>query len=310
MLCLEAVTVGPGIEHDALLGVELRKHRLQLIVETALVAVAPEDNRGVVHVARHHLFHNLRAHNRLVRPMPARLFALHIETQRVAGIQELRVGGIVRQAHRIHIHRLDEEHVLNVLLLRQRTTALRAERMTIHALHDNLLAIDKHTVLFVASIRVAIFNGAEAKLLALHMQGLPRCILQRKHRRIQVGLLSIPQFGIFRAELRLSLVACNDVGRTRGHLLALGIHNVNEHLTAWHCPIQEDISRKETVRLGINRHTLNVLCGLRDNKDRTPDASEIPIVGTALGQVHLWIRTFLQHLDLQAVLLFAKEYAV
>ena len=59
MLCLEAVTVGPGIEHDALLGVELRKHRLQFIVETALVAVAPEDNRRMVHVSCHHFFYYL-----------------------------------------------------------------------------------------------------------------------------------------------------------------------------------------------------------------------------------------------------------
>ena len=212
----------------------------------------------------------------------------------------------MRQAHRIHIHRLDEQHVLDVLRLRQRTTCLRTERMTIDALHDNLLAIDEHTILLVASIRVAIFNGAEAKLLALRVQRFPRCILQRKHRRIQVGLLSIPQFGILRAELRLSLVASNDIGRTCGHLCPLCVDNVN----AWHGTVQEHISHKPTIGLGVNRHTLNVLCGLRDNKDRTPDASEIPIVGTALGQIHLRVTALLGHLDLQTVLLFTEEHTV
>ena len=127
VLCLETITISPRIEHHALLDIELRKYGFQLVVEATLVAVAPENDRRVIHVARHHLFHNLRAHNRLMCPMPARLFALYIKAQRVAGIQKLRIGRIVRQSHRIHIHRLDEQHVLDVLLLRQRASALRTE---------------------------------------------------------------------------------------------------------------------------------------------------------------------------------------
>ena len=79
MLGLKAVAVGPRVEHDALLRVELREDRLQLVVEAALVAVAPEDDAGVVDVARHHLLSYLRANDGLVGIVPARLLALHIK---------------------------------------------------------------------------------------------------------------------------------------------------------------------------------------------------------------------------------------
>ena len=109
--------------------------------------------------------------------------------------------------------------------------------MTVHTLHDNLLPIDKHTIFLIASIRVAIFNSAEAKLLALHMEGTTLSVFQRKDSGIKVGLLSIPQFGILCTELCLGLVASNDIGRARGNLLSIGIDNINAYLTAWHCPI-------------------------------------------------------------------------
>ena len=85
------------------------------------------------------------------------------------------------------------------------------------------MSIDKNTIFFVTVVLVTIFDSAEAKLLTLHMEGLARCVLQRKDGRIQVRLLSIPQFGVISTEFCFSLVAGNDIGRTRGHLLAVGI---------------------------------------------------------------------------------------
>ena len=107
MLGLKAVAVSPRIEHHTLLRVVLREVGLQLVVETTLITIAPEDDTGVVDVALHHLLDNLRADDGLMRPMPTRHLALHVETQRVAGIQELGVGRVVRQAYGIHIHALD-----------------------------------------------------------------------------------------------------------------------------------------------------------------------------------------------------------
>ena len=150
MLCLEAVAVGPGVEHHALLRVELAKDGFQFVVEAALIAVAPEDDAGMVDIARHHLLHNLTSDDSVVCPVPARLFALHVETQRVAGIQELRVCRVVAQSHSIHVHALDQQHILDILLLRQGATRFRTERVAVGALHDDLLPINKQTILLAA----------------------------------------------------------------------------------------------------------------------------------------------------------------
>ena len=107
-----------------------------------------------------------------MRPVPAGLLAFHIEAQRVAGIQELRVGRVVAQAHSIHIHALNQLDILNILGLRQRTTCLWTERMTIDTLEDHLLSIDKHAILLITIIRVTIFNSTETKLLAFYMKCL------------------------------------------------------------------------------------------------------------------------------------------
>ena len=104
--------------------------------------------------------------------MPARQFALHIEAQRVAGIQKLWVGRVVTQANGVHIHRLDEQHVLDILSLGECTPSLWTERMTVHTLYDDFLPIDEETVFFVAGILMTIFDGAETKLLAFHMESV------------------------------------------------------------------------------------------------------------------------------------------
>ena len=81
MLGLETVAVGPRIEHHALLRVELPEIGFQFVVETALVAVAPEDNRRMVHIARYHLLHEFCPVDGLVGPVPARQFTFHIEAK-------------------------------------------------------------------------------------------------------------------------------------------------------------------------------------------------------------------------------------
>ena len=260
----------------------------------------------MVHIARHHLLHNLRTRNSLMCPVPSWLFTLYIEAQRVAGVQELWVCRIVTQTDGIHIHRLDEQHIFYVLLLRQRATRLWTERVTIGTLEDNFLAIDKHTVFLVAIIGVAIFDGAETKLLALHMEGTTLCVFQRKDSRIQVRLLSIPKLGVLHCKVHLGTIAGNGEGRAGSNRFAVCIHNVDAYRTVRQGAIQEDISHELSVALGIDSHTLNVLSWFADDEDGAPDATEVPVVSPALCQVHLRIGALFQHFHLQAVLLVAE----
>ena len=81
VLGLETIVIRPGVEYDALLGVESLEDRFQLEIKAALVAVAPEDDGRVIDIAGHHLLHHLRTHHRLVGMVPAGLLTFHIEPQ-------------------------------------------------------------------------------------------------------------------------------------------------------------------------------------------------------------------------------------
>ena len=258
VLGFETITISPGIKHHTLLRVELREYRLQFIIKSTFVTVAPEDDAGMIDVSRHHLFYDLRTHNRLMSPMPAWLFTFHIETQRVAGIQKLRISRVVAQTNSIHIHALNQQHILDILLLRQRTTTLRTEGVTINALEDDLLPIDKHAVLLVAIIGMTILYRTETKLLTLDVERTILCVFQRKDCRIEIRLFSIPKFRILRSEFHFCLIAGNDIGRTRGYLFPIVINDIDAYFRPIDSTIQEDISRKEAIRLGINSHTLYV----------------------------------------------------
>ena len=233
MLGLETVAVGPGIEHHALLRVELPEIGLQFVVKAALVTVTPEDNRRMVHVACYHLLHQLCAVYGLMRPVPSGQFAFHIKSQRVAGIQEFGVGGIVAQADGIHVHRLDEQHVLDILCLRERAACLRTERMAVGSLENYLLSVDEDAIVvtslnvrigqILALERMAVFNGAEAKLLALHMEHLSVLVLQREHCGIAVGRLSRPKLRILGRKFHGSIVSLNGRGLALSSLFPVGV---------------------------------------------------------------------------------------
>ena len=80
MLGFKAIAISPRVEYYTLLWVELREYWLQFVIKATLIAIAPEDNRWMVHIAGHHLLYNLTAYYRFVCPMPTWLFTLYIET--------------------------------------------------------------------------------------------------------------------------------------------------------------------------------------------------------------------------------------
>ena len=187
----------------------------------------------MVHVARHHLLHKLCPVDGLVRPVPAGQFAFHIKAQRVAGIQEFGVGGIVAQADGIHVHRLDEQHVLNILCLRECAACFRTERMAVGSLEDYLLSVDEDTVVItslnmgirqvLALERMAVFDGAEAELLMLHMKHLPVLVFQREHGCIAVRRFGRPQFRILSRKFHGCIIALNGRGLALPSLFPVGV---------------------------------------------------------------------------------------
>ena len=182
--------------------------------------------------------------------------------------------------------------------------------MAVGTLEDDLLTIDKHTILFVAVIAVPVFYRTETKLLSLYMDGFTLRILEGEDSCIEVGLFSIPQFGILDAEVNLGLIAGSGKGRTGSGLLSIGVDDVDVYRTARKGPIQEYIRHEVTVSLGIDGYTLYISGWLTDDEDRTPDTTEVPIVGTPLSKVDLRIGAFFQDLHFQMVLFLTKEHTI
>ena len=221
------------------------------------------------------------------------------------------------EADSIHVHRLDEQHVLDVLLFRQCPTGLWTERMTVYALEDNLLSVDEHAILlttidvsasfmvcFAAQrIRMSVFDSAETKLLTFHMEWMALNVFQRKDSSIEIRLLCIPKFGILHGEVNPCPIAGRGDVWAGCHLTSIGVNNIDAYRTTSHRTIQKYIGHKPPIGFGVNGHAADVCCWLRNNKHRAPDASKVPIIGTAFSQVYLWNAAFLQHLNLQAVLL-------
>ena len=137
------------------------------------------------------------------------------------------------QADGIHVHRLDEQHVLDVLRLRERAARFRTERMTVGSLEDHLLSVDEDAIVVtslhmgigqvLALERMAVFDGAEAELLALHMENFPILVFQREHSGIAVGCFCRPQFRILGRKVHGGMVALNGRGLALSGLFPIGV---------------------------------------------------------------------------------------
>ena len=119
------------------------------------------------------------------------------------------------EANGVHVHRLDEFHVLNVLRLGECATGLGAERVSVDTLDDDFLPVDEESVFFAAInmsgifdvlqscilVAVTVFDGAEAKTLALDVQRAALRVFQRKHGGVEIRCLSVPQTRAFHSEV-------------------------------------------------------------------------------------------------------------
>ena len=136
------------------------------------------------------------------------------------------------------------------------------------------------------------------------MESFSLSVFQRKDGCIEVGLFGIPKLGAICTKLHFCFVAGNNISRTCGHLFPIGVDDIDAYFRPINSTIQIDISRKETISLGIYRYALRRLA---DDEYWAPDAAKIPVVGPALSKVHLRIGALLQYFNLQSVLLCAKK---
>ena len=208
------------------------------------------------------------------------------------------------QSHGIHVHALDEFHILYILRLAQRSTGLRTEAVTVHTFEDDFLTID------INAIAGTVFDGAEAELLTFSVERLACCILECEDGSIEMRSLGSPLLRCFCLEVDMRLIAVSGISHVRCHHLSFLIQNLSLHLRTLDSTVQVAICHKMTITLGINRHTVDVLSRFCHDKYRTEDAAEVPVVSTALRHVHLTVAALLAHLHFESVLMFSEEDAV
>ena len=208
------------------------------------------------------------------------------------------------QSHGIHVHALNEFHILDILCLAQSSTGLRTEAVTVHAFEDDFLTID------INAIAGTVFDGTETELLTFSVERLSCCILECEDGGIEMRCLSSPLLRSLCLKIDMCLIAVSGISHVRSHHLAFLIQNFGLHLCALDGTVQIAVCHKMTITLRINRHTVDVLRRFRHDEDRTEDTAEVPIVGTALRHVHLTVATLLAHLHFESVLMFSEEDAV
>src|SRR5574344_635344 len=201
MLCLKTITVSPRIKNHAFLNIPTGKLWFQFIIEAPFVTVTPENDTRMIFITCHHFFHQLLTNHGFMCPMPATQLTLHIKSERITGIQKLRVGRIMGKANGIHVHRLDKFYILDTFRLTQRSPRLRTKTVTVHTLEDNFLSIH------IDTITHPIFYRTETKLLTFHMQHLSLSIQQREDSLISVRSLCSPQLDLTNLEINICPIA-------------------------------------------------------------------------------------------------------
>ena len=66
------VEVGPGMDYVPLLWIILAVERVEIVIEATFVAVAPENDGGVVHVAGNQRFHQFQSYFSTIGVLPSR----------------------------------------------------------------------------------------------------------------------------------------------------------------------------------------------------------------------------------------------
>ena len=182
---VQLVEVGPCMHHMSLLRVILAEICIKGSVEATLVAVAPKEDAGMVHVALHHLLNQLVAHLVTIAVLPSCQLVEVEQSEGVAEVEKIRVWWVVR-AHSVHIHLFDETHIQLVQLAAHGASRPGVEAMAVRTLHQQLRVVEVQPVMW------AELYGAESDAL-LHLMQRLAVFRQEAYRKVvEVRVLCIP----------------------------------------------------------------------------------------------------------------------
>jgi len=183
---VHAAKCRPRMQHTAMLRIVFGINVVKVRVKPALIAVIPEENRRMVHVAFHHFLHQLRTDDIVVVVMPAADLIEDVKTQLIAQIQKLLIRRIVRHADGVHVRIFHRVDVKPVDSLAQAAPGIRPERMAVGTFENYALTVE------VKAVTIAHFKCAEAKTLRNLMDDLP-FLLEAEFDTVQIWRLRRPK---------------------------------------------------------------------------------------------------------------------
>ena len=182
---IEFVEVGPRVNHMAFLRIVKVEKRIEFLIPPAFVSVAPNDDGRVIDVPRQHFGQQTRPDLSIVGILPTGQLIYKKYAQRIAHIEKMIVGRIMT-TYGVHVHLLDEFHIIDAYLLVGRTTSVGPERMTVDSFENNFHAIDIKAV-----FRTEI-HGTESDTLVITVQYRTIIPAQTYRKHIKIGIFGIP----------------------------------------------------------------------------------------------------------------------
>ena len=266
------------MQHATPLRVPLRVLSIQVEIEAALVAVTPEQDGWVIHVARDHGSHQLCAYGGIVGMLPAAQFVQHVQAQLVASLQEVLIRRVVRHAHGVHVHVLHQVYVSAADGLAQRAAGVRPEGVAVATLKQDPRSVHVETVAWPN------LDGAEPEALGHAVQDTAFFFQHHRH-PVQVRCLSRP------VPLALDLRLQTHGGRAGRHRRAEGCAQpFDAGRYSVDVTSQIHVHAKAAVRPCIDGDAFNVVGRHGLQVHRPENATEVPVIAAPLRAVHAGVR--------------------
>ena len=273
---IHTVPVLPGMNDMTLLQIKFRKTGIQLRVPSPFVTIGPDENARMILIGCHLFLQEFVTRRRVIAPMPSAELIEIEDAQRVADVEEMMVGGIMR-THSIHIHLLDEQGILQRLLTRKCASCFRPDAMTVDAFYHQF------TVIQIEAVAFAELNGAEADTLLMFMNHFPVGREQTQAQRIEMRMFGIPWADRIPMRFHQLTVCCFQ----RNRLLVVANGNLQPTTTGKLLRMKPE--PQQSIHARIHFHLFNMLTRNGFQPYRTEDASKKPPVSTALCLIHTFI---------------------
>ena len=154
-------------------------------IPSAFVSIAPKEDARMIDISGYHFRKQACGNAIAITVLPASQFVHIKQAQRVAKLQEMFVGRIVR-TYGIHVHLFDKAGILQVELPTYATSGFRVETMPIGTFHQQFDSIKINTISW------SELHGSETDTVCHLVKEVSVRIQQTQGELVKMGMFRIP----------------------------------------------------------------------------------------------------------------------